>query len=112
MPDEIELKNLGEKKELLEKELKEINDLINKKINLGGKVFTISGILDTGFNPNSEDSSNKYKSLNSDTSSNDLASMVIRNQFNDEAKYGVNSLGFLNKGYFERTYLLSNYFFY
>ena len=27
MPDEIELKNLGEKKELLEKELKELNDL-------------------------------------------------------------------------------------
>ena len=27
MPDELELKNLGEKKELLEKELKELNDL-------------------------------------------------------------------------------------
>ena len=78
-----------------------VNELINKKINLGGKVFTITGILDTHFDPTNENS--KYKALNSDTSSNDLASMVIRNQFNDEAKYGVNSLGFLNKGYFERN---------
>ena len=77
------------------------SDMINKNINFGGKTFKIVGILDTQFNVS------RYSDLNNNNKY-DLGTMVLESEFNDTVRYGVNAVGILNKGYFNR-YVKDNY---
>ncbi len=73
-------------------------ELVGKTINLGGQKFTISGILDTNF-----DTSEYSKVLDKKDSSSNISNLLIKNQFEDDRKYGVHTLIFLNNGYYSRN---------
>ena len=74
------------------------SELVGKTINIGGKIFTVSGILNTGF-----DLTEYSNKLDVENSSSNLGDLIIRNQFEDDQKYGVHTLLFLNKGYLSRN---------